>query len=47
MNERVSSVLLFLSPCADLNALDVLESYDREDIKKELAQQEGENFSFL
>lgn len=30
MNEQVSCVLLFLSPCAGLNALGVLESYDSE-----------------
>lgn len=30
VNEQVSCLLLFLSPCADLNALGVLESYDSE-----------------
>lgn len=49
VNEQVSCAHLFWSPCADLNALGALESYysGRTWEKRELAQKESENVSFL
>lgn len=47
VNEQVSYVHLFLSPCADLNALGALESDTvGGHQKKELAWQEAENVFF-